>query len=424
VNWLVAVEGTNSECSVSGCCWGENLEGVRDKGITFDLDTYGANRFVWSPHVYGGDVTGNWQYSEASWESHWGYLVDGSYPSNEATSIVGEFGTRFEGDQQQDWLNSLVEYLEDIEQRNTFFWCLNPNSGDTGGLLANDWTTDETDKLEVLERLQPFPSKVEYDATSKTVCVQFSGESTLPSSPQTEQPTPMPTPIAPTESSPNTPSPTPQPTPLPTSSTESDDSDESSYIVARNENAQEYYLAFELDHIDGSACDDSVSGVSILQNNEWRGYDDHWNSGWGEHSVYVYAFQYLGVKFSDMVPISVRIRMTSGREIFLWGILEDLNSGSEFTSDQLICDSSSAHEVMTKAQMDTVQAAKPRGEPSGEWRMNLTAYQLAIVLALSITISALITILGVYACRNCGNGQARYQPVLVHTESEMEDIGK
>ena len=36
----------------------------------------------------------------------------------------------------------LVDYLIDIDQRNTFFWCLNPNSGDTGGLLQSDWTTE------------------------------------------------------------------------------------------------------------------------------------------------------------------------------------------------------------------------------------------------------------------------------------------
>ena len=43
-----------------------------------------------------------------------------------------------------NWLNDLVDYLISIDQRNTYFWCLNPNSGDTGGLLQNDWTTPET----------------------------------------------------------------------------------------------------------------------------------------------------------------------------------------------------------------------------------------------------------------------------------------
>merc|ERR1712187_36819 len=74
-----------------------------------------------------------------------------------------------------DWLDDLVDYLISIEQRNTFFWCLNPNSGDTGGLLQNDWTTEESGKLEALDLLQPFPSKIEWDSDSNTVCISFDG---------------------------------------------------------------------------------------------------------------------------------------------------------------------------------------------------------------------------------------------------------
>jgi len=174
VNWLVAVEGTNWQCDVINCAWGENLEGVRNKGVTFSLDTYGANRFVWSPHVYGADVTGN-PYSTAGWESHWGYLVDGTHATNEAASLIGEFGTRYSTAATQSWLDDLVDYLIAIDQRNTFFWCLNPNSGDTGGLLMDDWTTPETGKLTQLAKLQPSPSVLQYNANAAQVCVSFEG---------------------------------------------------------------------------------------------------------------------------------------------------------------------------------------------------------------------------------------------------------
>eukprot|EP01037_Dinobryon_pediforme_P044289 gene44289-55962_t len=30
------------------------------------------------------------------------------------------------------------------------FWCLNPNSGDTGGILLNDWQSVDTHKLSFL----------------------------------------------------------------------------------------------------------------------------------------------------------------------------------------------------------------------------------------------------------------------------------
>ena len=52
-NWLANIQGTNWQCDVINCAWGENLEGVKDTGTTFDSTKYGSNRFVWSPHVYG-----------------------------------------------------------------------------------------------------------------------------------------------------------------------------------------------------------------------------------------------------------------------------------------------------------------------------------------------------------------------------------
>lgn len=47
VNWLVAIEGTNWDCNVINCAWGENLEGVREQDVTFTNTNYGINRFMW-----------------------------------------------------------------------------------------------------------------------------------------------------------------------------------------------------------------------------------------------------------------------------------------------------------------------------------------------------------------------------------------
>eukprot|EP01084_Bolivina_argentea_P232315 391575_1 len=143
VNWMIAIEGTNWQCDVLSCSWGENLEGIKNTGTTFSLE---GNRFVWSPHVYGGDVSGNYAYSESAWKSHWGYLVDGTYTNNKAASVIGEFGTKYMGS-MQNWLQDLITYLIKVDQRNTFYWCLNPNSGDTGGLLTDNWATEEIGKL-------------------------------------------------------------------------------------------------------------------------------------------------------------------------------------------------------------------------------------------------------------------------------------
>lgn len=34
-----------------------------------------------------------------------------------------------------------------------FWWCVNPNSGDTGGILEGDWRTWNAGKLALLQRL-------------------------------------------------------------------------------------------------------------------------------------------------------------------------------------------------------------------------------------------------------------------------------
>ena len=123
--------------------------------------------------MIGGDVTDNYDYSESAWQSHWGYLVDGTYSSNEAAVVIGEFGTTYTGS-MINWLDDLVTYLISIDSRNGFYWCLNPNSEDTGGLLQSDWTTEQTAKLAALDLLQPTPSTITYSAG--TVCFNFNND--------------------------------------------------------------------------------------------------------------------------------------------------------------------------------------------------------------------------------------------------------
>ena len=41
-----------------------------------------------------------------------------------------------------------------------FFWCVNPNSGDTGGLLGNDWVTPDIAKVNLLGGLVTNPTNI------------------------------------------------------------------------------------------------------------------------------------------------------------------------------------------------------------------------------------------------------------------------
>lgn len=149
---LVFVEGVGAQ-GYSGQhspFWGENLTGVQDDPVALP-----ARRLVYSPHVYGPSVYAQEYFSAGSfpenmpgiWDEHFGFLFEGDAPV-----VVGEFGGRYEG-QDKIWQDAFVGYLVERGASSFFYWCLNPNSGDTGGLLQSDWQTPEQDKLDLLQRL-------------------------------------------------------------------------------------------------------------------------------------------------------------------------------------------------------------------------------------------------------------------------------
>ena len=55
-----------------------------------------------------------------------------------------------DGAENQKWMELLRDYMIDNHINHTF-WCLNPNSGDTGGLLGYDFTTWDDEKYGLFE---------------------------------------------------------------------------------------------------------------------------------------------------------------------------------------------------------------------------------------------------------------------------------
>mmetsp|Transcript_35803 Transcript_35803/g.59706 ORF Transcript_35803/g.59706 Transcript_35803/m.59706 type:complete len:99 (+) Transcript_35803:3-299(+) len=53
------------------------------------------------------------------------------------------------------WMDAFVAWLLNSNVSPGFYWCLNPNSGDTGGLLFDDWVTPVNSKIALLSH---FPS--------------------------------------------------------------------------------------------------------------------------------------------------------------------------------------------------------------------------------------------------------------------------
>ena len=185
---LIVVEGVETQASAGSTWWGGGLADVAAHPIRLDV----ANRVVYSPHDYPSSIYAQSWFAAPSypanlpavWTRSWGYLQQQGI----APVLLGEFGTKLQSTSDQQWLATLVSYLK-TNQMSFAYWSFNPNSGDTGGLVADDWVTPQTAKLTALKPLLG---------------------SAGPTTPGTPTPPPGPTtPPQPTTS----PSPTPSPTP-------------------------------------------------------------------------------------------------------------------------------------------------------------------------------------------------------------------
>ncbi|MEU3462757.1 cellulase family glycosylhydrolase [Streptomyces sp. NPDC006733] len=147
---LVFVEGVQT-FNGSSYWWGGNLQGAGQYPVRLSV----ANRLVYSAHDYATSVASQPWFTDpafpsnmaAVWTKNWGYL----FQQNTAPVWVGEFGTTLQASVDQTWLRTLVQYLRPTAQygADSFqwtFWSWNPNSGDTGGILNDDWTTINTAK--------------------------------------------------------------------------------------------------------------------------------------------------------------------------------------------------------------------------------------------------------------------------------------
>lgn len=135
-DWLIVVEGT-SDYDGATYWWGGNLQGVRDRPVELAL----PNRLVYSAHDYPASVfPQDWFFDGsdlvAKFRENWGFIVEDGI----APVLIGEWGSRLETPLDRAWADALSAYLRDLDIP-WMWWSLNPNSGDTGGVLNDDWTT-------------------------------------------------------------------------------------------------------------------------------------------------------------------------------------------------------------------------------------------------------------------------------------------
>ena len=70
---------------------------------------------------------------------------------------AGEFGGKYRrGSKDANWQDAFVSYMNQRRGMSYrwFYWQFNPNSGDTGGVLGEDWQSLNSRKLSLLGRLE------------------------------------------------------------------------------------------------------------------------------------------------------------------------------------------------------------------------------------------------------------------------------
>jgi len=155
-NWLIFVEGVENYQG-QNYWWGGNLMGAGQHPVVLNL----ANRLVYSVHDYPKSVHDQTWFNDANypnnmpevWNKYWAYL----YRQNIAPVWLGELGSKLETSSDQQWYQKLTGYLADTtgstaggQGMSWTWWSWNPASGDTGGILKDDWKTVNEDKVKGL----------------------------------------------------------------------------------------------------------------------------------------------------------------------------------------------------------------------------------------------------------------------------------
>jgi len=133
--------------------WGGNLRGVKDYPI--NLGQY-QNKLVYSPHDYGPSVyqqpwfkagyTYNSLYTDC-WKDNWFFI----YENKTAPLLIGEWGG-FMSEPNLTWMTYMRQLISKFKLNHTF-WCYNANSGDTGGLVLDDFTTWDQEKYNFVKEV-------------------------------------------------------------------------------------------------------------------------------------------------------------------------------------------------------------------------------------------------------------------------------
>lgn len=164
-NVLIMVEGTEIYSKNNGSYtstnsadyyfnwWGGNLRGVKDYPVNLGAH---QDKLVYSPHDYGPTVyeqpwfKGGYDYDSLirdCWQDNWLYI----HQTGTAPLLIGEWGG-FMREPNLTWMTCMRRLIKENRLNHTF-WCFNANSGDTGGLVLDDFVTWDTEKYNFVKEV-------------------------------------------------------------------------------------------------------------------------------------------------------------------------------------------------------------------------------------------------------------------------------
>jgi len=148
---LIIVEGV-SIVGTDVYWWGGNLSAVR----TAPIHLTHPEKLVYSAHEYGPEVHDQTWFSDATfpanlaavWTQHFDFIMTQGI----GHLLLGEFGIKdrtADSNKSGQWFDALLKTVGSTYSWT--FWCWNPNSGDTEGILQTDWLTPWDWKMSALK---------------------------------------------------------------------------------------------------------------------------------------------------------------------------------------------------------------------------------------------------------------------------------
>ncbi len=160
---LIMVEGVGT-VEGDSYWWGGNLKNAGRHPVALN----DASKLVYSAHEYGPEVFNQSWFRAPGFPNNmpriWNRYFNNLFTQQVSPILLGEFGIKeqdaFSG-VSFEWISTFMQFMGD--KYSWTFWCWNPNSGDTGGIVKNDWFTKEQWKLDLLTPYQaaPIPNVVD-----------------------------------------------------------------------------------------------------------------------------------------------------------------------------------------------------------------------------------------------------------------------